>query len=167
MKYTRLSRDNVRKLKPGRAIAEHGIAAEKLASGDVRWSINLMVSGRRIHRTVGTESSGETRFQAEQLVEKIKTEARAERFGVPKSERRRSVLTLAKAADDYLARMVETGGRNLRLKRIHLRCHLTPFFRPTRLDTITPFAIERYKRDRTTAGAAKATINREMAKLSH
>ena len=167
MKYTRLSRDNVRKLKPGRAIAEHGIAAEKLASGDVRWSINLMVSGRRIHRTVGTESGGVTRFQAEQIVEKIKTEARAERFGLPKSERRRFVPTLAKAAADYLARMVETGGRALRHKRIHLRCHLIPFFGPTRLDAITSFAVERYKRDRTIAGAAKTTVNRELATLSH
>jgi len=167
LRFSRLSRDNVRKLTPGRAISEHGIVAQKLANGDVRWSVNLMVSGKRIHRTVGTESGGVTRFQVEQLVEKIKTEARTERFGLAKSNAR-NVPTLAKAAGDYLARMVETGGRNLRHKRIHLRCHLTAFFGPTRLDAITSFAIERYKRDRTNAGSAKpTTVNRELATLSH
>ena len=167
LRFSRLSRDNVRKLTPGRAISEHGIVAQKLANGDVRWSVNLMVSGKRIHRTVGTESGGVTRFQVEQLVEKIKTEARTERFGLAKSNAR-NVPTLAKAAGDYLARMVETGGRNLRHKRIHLRCHLTAFFGPTRLDAITSFAIERYKRDRTNAGSAQpTTVNRELATLSH
>jgi integrase len=63
--------------------------------------------------------------------------------------------------------MVATGGRNLRLKRLHLRCHLTSFFGSTRLDAITVFTVERYKKARTTAGAAKATINRELSTLSH
>jgi integrase len=166
LRFSRLGRDNVRKLEPGRAISEHGITAQKLANGDVRWSINIMADGRRIHRVVGTESAGVTRYQAEQIIEKIRTECRAERFGLAKPDARK-VPTLTKAAGDYLTRMVETGGRNLRHKRIHLRCHLVAFFGPTRLDAITSFAIERYKRDRTSAGASKTTVNRELATLSH
>jgi integrase len=42
-----------------------------------------------------------------------------------------------------------------------------PFFGATRIDAINAFQIERYKRDRLTAGAAKATVNRELSTLRH
>ena len=68
-KFSKLDRLNIRKLQIGEKIAEYGIIAERMASGDVRWSINVMVDGRRIHRIVGRESEKTTRTQAEQLIE--------------------------------------------------------------------------------------------------
>jgi hypothetical protein len=75
-KFSKLDRLNIRKLHVGEKIAEHGIIAERMASGDVRWSINVMVDGRCIHCIVGRESEKTTRTQAEQLIERLRTEAR-------------------------------------------------------------------------------------------
>ena len=51
-----LTRAQIRKLKSGEKLAEHGIATERLSDGDLRFSINIMVDGTRIHRVVGRES---------------------------------------------------------------------------------------------------------------
>ena len=47
LRFIRLTRPNVRTLKPGERITEHGITAEGLKNNDVRYSINirLMVNG--------------------------------------------------------------------------------------------------------------------------
>lgn len=63
--YKRLTRPNIRNLRPGELIREHGIMAEKLGNGDVRYSVNIMVDGARIHRVIGRESEKTTRTQAE------------------------------------------------------------------------------------------------------
>jgi integrase len=164
-RFTRLSRDAIRKLAAGHSISEHGITAERLTSGDVRFSVNIMVNGRRVHRVVGTENEGVTRRQAEEVVEKIRTDARADRLNLPTG--RKLVLTLAATTKNYLARLEQSGGKNLKVKRQHLRMHLIPAFGSKTLETISQFDVERYKRDRIAAGAAKATVNRELATLSH
>jgi integrase len=165
LRFIRLSRDAVRKLKPGQRINEHGIVAERLASGDVRWSIGVMIGGRRVHRVVGTESSGTTRFQAEQLIEKVKTDARADRLDLSKG--RKAPLTFAKAAADYINRLEQTGGKNIYVKKLHFRSHLIPAFGTKRLSEIAQIDVERYKRNRRNAGAAAATCNRELSTLGH
>jgi integrase len=53
------------------------------------------------------------------------------------------------------------------IKRRHLRMYLKPFFGPMRLDAITRFTIDRYKKKRQSEEAANATINRELATFSH
>lgn len=60
--------------------------------------------------------------------------------------------------DDYLKRLEESGGKNLRVKRRHL---------DQRLDTISTFGVEKFKKRRRDEGARPATINRELATLSH
>src|SRR5262249_26561678 len=165
LRFSRLSRNNVRKLKPGQAINEHGIRAERLATGDIKWSVNIMVDGQRVHRAVGTEAGGATRHQAEQLVEKLKTDARADRFDLPK--RRKVPLPFAKAATDYIARLEQTGGKNIKIKAAHFRMHLIPAFGTKRLSEIAPLDVERYKRNRRNAGATAATCNRELSTLGH
>ena len=45
--------------------------------------------------------------------------------------------------------------------------HLKPFFGAMRLDAITSFMVERYKKKRIDAGSANGTVNREFASLSH
>ena len=62
LRFTRLTRPAVRKLQAGERITEHGITAEGLKDGDVRYSVNVMVDGERIHRVVGRESDAKMPF---------------------------------------------------------------------------------------------------------
>ncbi len=84
LRFLRLDRPSIRRLKTGEKLTEHGITAECLDDGDVRYSVNIMVDGARIHRVVGRESEGVTRTQAEDFIEKVRTEAREGRLSLPK-----------------------------------------------------------------------------------
>ena len=46
----------LRRLRPGEKITEHGITAERQADGDLRYTINIMVDGRRVHRVIGRQA---------------------------------------------------------------------------------------------------------------
>jgi len=164
--FKRLTRPAIRQLRPGQKITEHDITAEKLADGDVRYSVNIMVHGRRIHRVIGTEKAKTTRHQAEQFMEQARSDARAGRLSLPSG--RKLALTFAAAADSYVKHLEDGTGRNITVKRRQLRMYLKPFFGAMRLDTITKFTVDRYKKRRIDAGgAANGTINRELATLSH
>ena len=58
LRFARLTRPAIRKLQAGERITEHGITAERLRDGDVRYSVNVMVDGQRVHRVVGRGSDG-------------------------------------------------------------------------------------------------------------
>jgi integrase len=163
LRFSKLDRPAIRRLGAGGKISEHGITVARLPDGDLRYTVNVMVDGRRIHRVIGLDSDGVTRSQCEEFLAMVQTEARAGRLQLPKG--RKLALTFAAAAEAYLRRLEESAGRNIKTKRRQLRMYLTPFFGATRLDAITGFAIERYRKQR--AGAAAATINRELATLSH
>jgi integrase len=165
LSFTKLTRANVRALKPGKKLAEHGIIVERLSDGDLRWLVNIMVDGQRIHRAIGTDSDGVTRSQAETFIEKTRTEARSDRLSLPKG--RKLALTFTKAADDYLTHLEEGGGKNIPIKRRQIRMYLKPYFHTMRLDGITDFTIGKYKKRRLDASASPATVNRELATLSH
>lgn len=165
LKFARLTRPAIRALQPGQRINEHGISAERLATNDIRYTVNIMVDGQRIHRVIGRESEGVTREQAERAIETMRTKAREGRLDLPKG--RKTHRSFAEAADEYLDRLEESDGKNIKPKRQHLRMHLKPFFGSDRLDKISSFSIDRYRKARRSAGAADATINREMATLSH
>lgn len=161
----RLNRDTVKKLKPGEAISERGIKAAKLANGDVRWTVNIMCDGERIHRTVGLESEGITRTQAENLIAKLRSDSMAGRLDLPKG--RKLHLTFKEAAEQYLTRLEAGEGKNLPIKKRHLRKLLIPYFGARRIDRITDFNLKAYRKQRREAGVKDATINREMATISH
>jgi len=165
LRYSKLDRRLIRQLKPGEKINEHGITAERLANGDLRYSVSVMVDGKRIHRAIGKASEGVTRTQCEEFIEQKRTEARAGRLALPKG--RKLALTFANAAERYLQRLEESGGKNIRIKRRQLRMYLVPHFGSQRLDAITEFSVATYKKRRVGQGAAHATINRELATLSH
>jgi integrase len=165
LRFTKLTRPAIRGLASGGHINEHGIVAEKQQDGDVRYSVNVMVDGRRIHRVVGRESEGVTRHQAEQLIEKLRTDARADRLDLPQG--RKLHRAFSDAATDYLALMKEVGGKDLANKRRHLEQYLVPHFRNDRLDQITTFRLQRYRKARRDAGISDATINRELATFLH
>ena len=165
LRFARLTRPNIRHLKPGARITEHGISAKRTRNGDTCFSINVMVDGRRIHRVIGYESDGTTRTQAEDYVAQVRSDAKAGRLSLPKGRKTR--LAFSRAAADYISKLEETGGRNLVAKRRHLRFHFTPFFGSQRLDSITDFTIDRYKKRRQGEGASNGTVNLELATLSH
>jgi integrase len=173
LRFSKLDRAALRKLGAGELINEHGVVARRLANGDIRWAVNVMVDGKRIHRWLGRESDGVTRTQCEEFIEQAKSDARAGRLSLPKG--RKLALIIATAGDDYIAKLEESGGLNLAIKRRHLRAQdgkkkagpLRVFFGTMRLDALSTFAIDRYRKKRGGEGASPATINRELATLSH
>lgn len=164
-RFTRLTRPALRSLPPGGSISEHGITFRRDASGDGVFSVNVMVDRQRIHRVIGRESDGVTRQQAEDFIARARTDARRDRLELP--DGRKTPLGLSEAAPRYIARLREEGGKNIEAKDRQLRQHIIPFFGGKPLGQIESFDVERYKKARQAAGAAKATINREMAVLSH
>ncbi|MGB6448976.1 MAG: hypothetical protein WBE90_10315 [Xanthobacteraceae bacterium] len=104
---------------PGEKITEHGITFERTANGDGVFSVNVMADGHRIHRVLGRESEGVTRTQAEQFIEKVRSEAREGRLSLPSG--RKTYFSFAEAAKQYIDRLEETNGKNLVAKRRQLR----------------------------------------------
>lgn len=165
IKFTQLTRDACRKTKPGETITEHGIIFERTVNGDGRWKINIMVDGQRVHRVIGKESDGVTREQTENVIEKLRTEAREGRLNLPKG--RKVALGFQQAAAKYLEKSKEEGGKNLVKKAQHIRDHLGPFFGNKPLEKIASFDVERYKKARMDARITPGTLNRELATFSH
>jgi len=179
--FQKLTRPAMRKLAAGEKINEHGIAFERLPNGDGLFTVNVMVDGQRIHRVVGRESEGTTRTQAEEFIAKVRTDAKHDRLSLPKG--RKLALSFAEAAQKYLARQEQEGGKDIKMKRYRLNMHLAPFFGAMPLSKISGFDIERYKKARAEAPAMRpngpggkpafagkikpGTINRELAALSH
>lgn len=165
LRFSRVTRTAVRGLQPGDKLHEHGITVEKQVNGDVRYSVNVMVDGQRVHRVVGRESEGVTREQAERYIEKVRTEAREDRLDLPKG--RKAHRTLAKAGPEYLTKMEQSGGKDLVNKRRHLNMHLIPALGRERIDKLTNFRLKLYRKSRLEQGASEATVNRELATLLH
>jgi integrase len=166
LKFAKLTRTNIRSLSHKQEISEHGITFKRLSNGDGRFAVNIMVDGQRVHRVIGKESEGVTRLQAEDFIEKARTDARHGRLNLPKG--RKFGFSFNEAAKKYLDRLSTGDGKNIKSKTFQFRLHLTPFFKDTPLTKITTFGIERYKKFRTEQGKAKnPTINRELATLSH
>lgn len=164
-RFELLTRPAMRALMPGQVITEHGIRFERLPDGDGRFSVAFRADGKRIHRVLGKESEGVTRSHAEKLIEQLKTEARTDRLNLPQGRKR--AMDFEEAATVYLQRLKESDGKNIAKKDAHLKHHLTPFFRNQPLEKICETEIGRYKKQRKESGAAIATINRELATLSH
>lgn len=171
LKFQQITRTAIKDLKIGERINEHGISAERTKNSDVRYSINVMVDGQRIHRVIGRESEGVTREQAERAIETFRTKAREERLDLPSA--RKTHKLFKEAATEYLTRLEETlvpgnkGFADLPNKRRNIEKYLVPYFANYQLHKITSFAVKHYTRQRFDQGAKLASINRELATLSH
>ncbi len=163
-RFQKLTRAATKALRSG-SIMEHGIEFSRLANGDGRFSVNVMVDGQRVHRVIGCESDGVTRTQAEEFIEKARTDARHGRLNLPRA--RKTVLRFSEAAARYLSMLAEEGGKDLKAKKWRLDLHLVPFFGHAPLASLAAFEIERYKKRRADEGAKAGTINRELAVVSH
>jgi len=161
LRFSRLDRPAIRKLQLGEKITEHGITAERLADGDLRYSVNVMVDGLRIHRVIGKEKEGVTRTQAEEFIEKVRTDARSDRLSLPK--RRKLQLTFTAAADHYLKKLKEIDGRDYVNNEQHLRIHLKPYLGTIRIDQISAFTLQKFQAHCMKKGVAESTVNRILA----
>ncbi|QUT05205.1 site-specific integrase [Sphingobium phenoxybenzoativorans] len=165
IRFLRLTRPAVRALECGEKLHEHGITAERMKNGDVRYLVNVMVDGTRIHRVIGRESDGVTREQAERAIETFRTKSREGRLDLPTG--RKLHRSFAEAAEEYIERMEQTDGKDMANKKRHLRQQLVPELGKERLDKITEFRLKQYRKKRIGEGVTSATVNREMATLSH
>jgi integrase len=164
-RFRRLTRANIRRLPVGSSVSENGIAAKHLPDGDSRYSVNIMVDGQRIHRVLGKESDGVTRTQCEEFIARARTDARRGRLGLP--AKRKLALTLSSAADIYMERLKEAGGKNLVAKRQHLSLHIKPCVGTVRLDRLSTFTLERFRKQCVDRELSVATINRIRATYNH
>ena len=166
-KFRELTRLAIRNLAPGQTIREHGIIAERLPDGDVRFSINVMVDRQRIHKVIGRGGDGLTREKAERALEIIRTQAREGRLQLPAG--RKVQRSFGEAAEEYL-RAIEGHskfGRNIARKRQHIRSRPAPHFKGMRVDQLSDAEVTAYVSNRKKDGATGATVNRELATLSH
>ena len=165
LRFTRLDRLSIRRLRPGQKITERGITAECLEDGDVRYTVNVMANGVRIHRVIGRSSDGTTRTQAEDFIAKARGDAKEGRLDLPRGRKLR--LSFAAAADLYLKKQREVGAKNLVAKEQHLRLHLKPYFGSMRLDRITSFTLQKFEKRCLEAGLSVATKNRVAMTYNH
>jgi hypothetical protein len=131
----KLDRPAIRALEPGQKVSQGGITAERTTAGEIRIAVNVQVDGRRVHRR-----GFSTLTEAREFIEQSRTDARHGRLNLPTG--RKLALTFAAAADQYLQRMEQSGGKNLVAKRRQLRLYLVPTLGAMRLDAITAFTIE-------------------------
>ena len=164
-RYAKLDRTAVRHLKPGEKITERGITAERLSNGELRYSVNIMADGQRIHRVIGRESDGTTRTQAEEFIAKARSEAKNGRLKLPKG--RKIGLTFKRATEIYMQRLAESGGRGLAEKEQHFRLYMIPELGTMPLDRISRFTLERLRKKYLTHGASIGTFNRQFATDRH
>lgn len=164
--YSRLTRPGLRALRPGQSLSEHGITYTRLANGDGRWSVNVMVNRRRHHQVVGLESEGYTRTQAEALVASLRATKRASAHGVAGS-RHNASQTVSQAADEYLQYLAAHDGRDLDTKARRFRDHLKPHLGQKQVARLTDDDWLAYVAKRKAEGASPATINRERSALLH
>ena len=164
-RFAHLTRPNIRRLEPGEKITEHGITAERLRDGDIRYSVNIMVDGQRIHRVIGRESESTTRTQAEEFISSIRGDAKADRLNLPKG--RKVALAFRAATELYLERLKASDGKNLQEKERHFRLYLVPELGSMRLDKISTFTLEKYRKACKDRGLALGTVNRHLATYRH
>ena len=165
IRFAELTHPNIRSMAAGQKITEAGITAERIENGDVRYSVNIMVDGQRVHRIVGRESDGTTRTQAEDFIEKVRTEAREGRLQLPKG--RKTALTFAMAAKLYLDGEREVGAKDLVSKERHLRLHLCPYFGRMRVDRISKFTVEKFRNGMIRRGHKPGNVNRVLSTYRH
>ena len=145
--FSKITRPNMRALKAGTRLNEQGITFERLANGDGAFSVNVMVDGTRVHRSLGRESEGVTRTTAEEFIAEVKRDAREGRLNSSK-RRKIPLIFIAAAAALYIERLQQEGGKDIARKQQHLEQSLLPFFGNTQISRITSYDVERYKKHR-------------------
>lgn len=164
--FVKLTRPSMRALKVGASLSEHGITYTRLANGDGRWAVNVMVNRQRHHQVIGLESEGYTRTQAEDVIATLKASKRTASHGVQGS-RQPASLTVAAAADDYLKYLKNHDGKDITSKTMRFTEHLKPHLGTKYVARLTDDDWLAYVGKRKEEGASAGTINRERSALLH
>jgi site-specific recombinase XerD len=148
--------------KPSRMGA--AVIARKAKNGATTFSIKYRDSaGEQAWERLGTDSEGWTRAKARAVLEERLTDVRREGL------RRPSNVTVASVAGDWLAVYPSAKG----LKRSTtagyagiVNNYVVPLLGHLRIDELDVAVLDRYVADRLAAGAAPASVNRELNVLS-
>src|SRR5215475_6383524 len=124
------------------------------------WYYDFQYRGERYTGCIGSVS----KTIAKEILAKKKAEAVEGRYELPS---RKLSPRLEDFAKEYFA-YYQANRRPRSVKRHETSWHaIQPVLGTKRLDEITPFDLERYRRDRKQAGKTDVTINRELAFLRH
>ncbi|MDA1221626.1 MAG: hypothetical protein O3B85_06365, partial [Planctomycetota bacterium] len=75
--FVHLTPDAIGRLAPGEKITEYGIVAERLADGDVQYSVDARIHGRRVHHVIGREGDDIGVADATEFIAAARAEAAA------------------------------------------------------------------------------------------
>jgi integrase len=131
-------------------------AAGVLVPSAVIWLKYRDASGRIVRETTGTENAQE----AKRLLKLREGAAADGKITLPRAEK----ITLAELADDLRAEYKSNGRRSADRLEFSL-AHLLPALGTAKAQHLTTAAVTAYTVKRQAAGAANATINRELAAL--
>jgi hypothetical protein len=160
-RFARLTQSAIRQLQPSQTLREHGIEAEGLADGSIRYSVEFMKDGKREHRRLGRDRDGMNLRQAELFIEQHRSNLRHGRLSLPAG--RKLPQTAGALLDLYLEKLREVGGADFRNNEQHIRLHLRPYFGGMRVDRISDFTMQKFQAHCREAGLTKATCNRILA----
>lgn len=165
MKFRVITPANRRNLAPGQRLTEHGITIEKLADGDEKWSLVFMYLRTRVKRVLGLKSENWNATRALEYRDQIRADIREGLVTLPKG--RKTPLRFAELAKWYLAELEASGGKNLSRKRLQLERRLVPTLGNLVVELITEEHVGRYRHAMIQSGLSPATVNRDLATLSH
>ena len=165
IQFNKLTAKARRDLHPGQYLCEHGIKYLKLHNHDGLFYVYGTVNAKRFNRSVGRESEGVTLQFAIEVLEKLKTDLRTDRFDLPQG--RKYEPCFEELVKRFFEQMKEIEAKNLDRKREHFDKYLIPFFKGKTLTDITTFDVERFKKSQLEAGLKPATVNRRLSTLSY
>lgn len=160
----RLRRAALHRLAPGSVVTEGGIEYKRF-DGDGRWAVATMINRVRHHVVVGFESQGYTLTQAREMLAKLKATKAERRHGT--AARPHAQVSLKAAGELYLQYLRDTGGKDIDKKEQRLKTNLYRHLGGIPLQSMTSADLKRYRTTRAREGASVATINREIAVVSH
>ncbi len=125
----------------------------------VRWFVDIaMPDGSRYREMVGTKK------QAEEVHKKIESDIISGRWALGKPKD----IKFSKLLERYMKDIMIHKARSTRvIDTYRIKKHLKPYFEKIMVRHITVQMVDSYKAKRKKAGAAPATINNELANLSH
>jgi len=125
----------------------------------VRWFVDIaMPDGSRYREVVGTKK------QAEKVHKKIESDIISGRWQLQRPKDIRFSDMVQRYIEDAMTHKAQS---TREIDAYRIRAHLLPYFGKAMVKDITVHMVDRYKTERIKSCAAPATINKELANLSH
>jgi integrase len=156
----RITKAAINRLPIGGEIWEDGIFYRKGRKGGTWW-ITYYVGTRQKKERIGKDSKKVTKRKAQEALAARQGEVVQGRFDIAKTERPIPCRDFFKNYIKY----AKSNKKDWRQDERRGEKHLLPEFGDLPLSDVTPWKIEKYKSRRVNEGAAKSTVNRELALL--